>query len=59
MRQHDAETLARVLRLLASRIGDPLGDRLRSVANDEQLLSVKLWTELREAVRERMLLAGS
>ncbi|MFT3698630.1 MAG: hypothetical protein QM831_36125 [Kofleriaceae bacterium] len=47
-----------MLRLLASRMGDPIADRLRSTAMAEQITAER-WIELREAIRERMLIAGS
>jgi hypothetical protein len=62
LRTHDTTTLARVMRLLASRVGDPLADRLHHLARacdcqpDDP---AREWTALREAIVERLAIAGS
>ncbi len=60
--ENDRETLIRVSRLLASRMGDPLGGWLRSLARTCTLeldVPTHEWTKLRTLVRERMLIAGT
>jgi len=62
LRHDDKATLARVMRLLASRVGDPLADRLHHLARacdcrpDDPVLE---WTRLREEIVDRLAIAGS
>ncbi|MEO8548620.1 MAG: hypothetical protein ABI678_01555 [Kofleriaceae bacterium] len=58
--QDDKMTLARVARLLASRIGDPLSDRCHHLAQacDREGPATE-WKRLRAAIVDRMAIAGS
>lgn len=60
-RQHDTSTLARVARLLAPRIGDPIADRLHELARacDSDGEPAHEWLQLREQIIERLAIAGS
>jgi len=58
--QGDKATLARVARLLASRIGDPIADRCHHLAKACELQdSATEWKKLRTEITERMAIAGS
>lgn len=56
----DKSTLARVARLLASQIGDPISDRCHRLAHacDHEDPATE-WKQLRAAITERMAIAGS
>lgn len=61
-RQRDATTLARVMRLLAPRVGDPLADRLHELARAcdcKPDSPAREWNALREAIVDRLAIAGS
>lgn len=58
--QRDNETLARVARLLASRIGDPLAERCHDLARAcEREAPVSAWKSLRAEITTRIAIAGS
>lgn len=62
LRQHDTTTLARVMRLLAPRVGDPLADRLHDLARACDCKPedpMREWSVLREAIVDRLAIAGS
>lgn len=60
-RTHDTTTLARISRLLAPRVGDPIADRLHHLAKacdiDEEF--AREWSALRAQILERLAIAGS
>jgi len=60
-RTHDTSTLARVARLLAPRVGDPIADRLHQLARacDGDTEARLEWLKLREQIIERLAIAGS
>ena len=60
-RTHDTSTLARVARLLAPRVGDPIADRLHELARacDGETTAPREWLQLREQIIERLAIAGS
>lgn len=59
-RQGDTTTLARIARLLAPRIGDPLADRCHHLAAacDHENPTTD-WKHLRAEITERLAIAGS
>ena len=62
LRMEDASTLARVMRLLASRMGDPLADRLHHLARAcerSDTTPAREWLALRDAITQRIAIAGS
>jgi hypothetical protein len=62
LRERDSSTLARITRLLASRMGDPLADRLHHLARAcdcKDLDPAREWLALRDAIVERMTIAGT
>jgi len=60
-RTHDTSTLARVARLLAPRVGDPISDRLHRFARacDTDGEPQREWFALRELIVDRLAIAGS
>ncbi|MEO8845248.1 MAG: hypothetical protein ABI591_25640, partial [Kofleriaceae bacterium] len=52
VRERDTTTLARVMRLLASRVGDPLADRLQRLARADRC-SPHEWWVIRSAITDR------
>jgi hypothetical protein len=60
-RVHDTSTLARVARLLAPRVGDPIADRLHHLARacDIDDEPAREWLALREQILKRLAIAGS
>ena len=60
-RTHDTATLARVARLLAPRVGDPISDRLHHLARacDGDVEPTREWLALRDLIVERLAIAGS
>jgi len=60
-RTHDTSTLARVARLLAPRVGDPIADRLHQLARacDDDSEARRDWLQLRAQIIERLAIAGS
>jgi len=61
VRNRDAAAMAGVARQLASRVGDPLGDRCEALALscEDQRSRSRAWTRLREAIVDRVATAGS
>jgi hypothetical protein len=60
-RTHDTSTLARVSRLLAPRVGDPIADRLHRLARacEGEQDSEREWCAVREQILERLAIGGS
>lgn len=60
--QGDTTTLVRTLRLIASRIGDPIADKLHRLAricDDETIDPKHAWSILRTAIVDRVEIAGT
>ena len=61
-RQGDLTTLVRALRLIASRVGDPISDKLRVLArscDDATIDPRHAWSALRTAIMDRIEIAGT
>jgi hypothetical protein len=60
-RVHDTSTLARIARLLAPRVGDPIAGRLHHLARacDIDDEPAREWLALRAQIIERLAIAGS
>jgi hypothetical protein len=56
----DTTTLARVARLLASRVGDPIAERCDALAREcSQHTPARAWKQLRDEIVERVATAGT